>query len=76
MIPKFLKTAMDCMIVLVAVALIVIVGNKIQEMQFVPQQLPTISIPAETPCPTEDSDNCFWDADVQGNGLGTDVISK
>lgn len=23
-----------------------------------------------TPCPTEDSDNCFWDAQERGNGLG------
>lgn len=22
------------------------------------------------PCPTEDSDNCYWDADVRGNGQG------
>lgn len=25
------------------------------------------SLPA---CVTEDSDNCYWDADVQGNGIG------
>ena len=23
-----------------------------------------------TPCPTEDSTNCFWDANAQGNGQG------
>ena len=23
-----------------------------------------------SPCATEDSDNCYWDADMQGNGLG------
>jgi hypothetical protein len=22
------------------------------------------------PCPTEDSDNCYWDADTMGNGIG------
>ena len=26
------------------------------------------------PCPTEDSDNCYWDADTMGNGIGTDFI--
>jgi hypothetical protein len=27
------------------------------------------------PCPTEDSTNCHWDAQVQGNGNGYDFIS-
>lgn len=26
------------------------------------------------PCPTEDSDNCYWDADTMGNGQGTDSV--
>jgi hypothetical protein len=26
------------------------------------------------PCPTEDSDNCYWDAQTMGNGEGTDVV--
>lgn len=25
-------------------------------------------------CPTEDSANCYWDATVQGNGLGTSFV--
>lgn len=25
-------------------------------------------------CPTEDSDNCYWDADTQGNGQGNDSV--
>lgn len=38
--------------------------------------------PAETPlpelppCPTEDSTGCYWDADVQGNQAGTDVVTQ
>ncbi|WNT45355.1 hypothetical protein SEA_BABYDOTZ_102 [Microbacterium phage BabyDotz] len=27
------------------------------------------------PCPTEDSDNCVWDASEQGNGEGSDVVN-
>lgn len=27
------------------------------------------------PCPTEDSDNCTWDASEQGNGRGHDVTN-
>lgn len=27
------------------------------------------------PCPTEDSDNCFWDADAQGNGEGRSFVT-
>jgi len=26
-------------------------------------------------CPTEDSDMCYWDATVQGNGQGTSFVS-
>jgi hypothetical protein len=26
------------------------------------------------PCPTEDSDNCYWDAQTMGNGTGTDSV--
>lgn len=26
------------------------------------------------PCPTEDSDNCYWDAATRGNGQGTSFI--
>jgi hypothetical protein len=26
------------------------------------------------PCPTEDSDQCIWSADEQGNGVGSDFI--
>lgn len=26
------------------------------------------------PCPTEDSENCVWDAEVQGNGQGRSFI--
>ncbi|QIQ63682.1 hypothetical protein SEA_NIKE_102 [Microbacterium phage Nike] len=28
------------------------------------------------PCPTEDSDNCIWDASEQGNGQGSDVVNQ
>ncbi len=27
------------------------------------------------PCPTEDSDNCYWDAETMGNGQGTSYVS-
>lgn len=30
--------------------------------------------PTLPPCATEDSDNCYWDADTMGNGLGHDSI--
>jgi len=30
--------------------------------------------PGITACPTEDSDNCYWDADTMGNGIGQDSI--
>ena len=33
---------------------------------------PTPSLP---PCPTEDSDNCIWDATTHGNGQGRSFIS-
>lgn len=28
-----------------------------------------------TPCPTEDSDDCYWDASTQGNGLGSSFVN-
>jgi len=28
-----------------------------------------------TPCATEDSTNCRWDASAQGNGMGTSFIT-
>lgn len=27
------------------------------------------------PCPTEDSTGCYWDAQSQGNHLGTSFVS-
>lgn len=26
-------------------------------------------------CPTEDSNECYWDATIQGNGLGTSFVN-
>lgn len=26
-------------------------------------------------CPTEDSTHCYWDASVQGNGVGTSFVA-
>lgn len=26
------------------------------------------------PCPTEDSTDCYWDSDLQGNGQGVDFV--
>lgn len=31
--------------------------------------------PALPPCAAEDSDNCFWDATVRGNGEGRSFVS-
>jgi hypothetical protein len=36
------------------------------------QVLPTYTLP---PCPTEDSDNCYWDAARMGNKQGTSFIT-
>jgi len=27
------------------------------------------------PCPTEDSDGCYWDASTRGNGLGKSFVA-
>lgn len=37
-----------------------------------PGALPTYTLP---PCPTEDSDDCYWDAARMGNGQGTSFVS-
>lgn len=29
-----------------------------------------IALALSTPCPTEDSVSCYWDAQVRGNGAG------
>jgi hypothetical protein len=29
----------------------------------------------DTPCAQEDSDNCYWDAEEQGNGEGTSFVA-
>lgn len=29
----------------------------------------------DTPCPTEDSQNCYWDADAAGNGSGESFLT-
>ena len=31
--------------------------------------------PALPPCATEDSSQCYWDADTMGNGQGEDVVT-
>lgn len=38
-----------------------------------PPILPARSASALVACPTEDSTNCFWAGDSQGNGLGKDL---
>lgn len=35
----------------------------------------TESPAALPPCPTEDSDNCFWQSTVAGNGMGRSFLS-
>lgn len=32
---------------------------------------PVLSTVVSTPCPTEDSTECYWDAETMGNGIGT-----
>jgi hypothetical protein len=31
--------------------------------------------PLLEPCPTEDSTDCYWDADTMGNGRGNDLVT-
>lgn len=31
--------------------------------------------PPLEPCPTEDSTQCYWDADTMGNGRGNDLVT-
>ena len=38
----------------------------------------TVSVPVDLtipPCPTEDSNGCYWDASTRGNGLGHSFIA-
>lgn len=51
-----------------AYALILMIGTA---ALFGAAQLVTPGLPA---CPTEDSTNCVWDAQEQGNGLGTSFV--
>ncbi|QIG59109.1 hypothetical protein SEA_RUBYRALPH_101 [Microbacterium phage RubyRalph] len=40
--------------------------------------LPVVSLASADslpPCPTEDSEGCYWDASEQGNGDGADVVT-
>jgi hypothetical protein len=39
---------------------------------FAPPQRLSVLVPA---CPTEDSTNCYWDADSRGNGVGQDFMT-
>lgn len=33
-----------------------------------------LAIALSTPCATEDSSNCYWSANEQGNGLGVSFL--
>ena len=33
-----------------------------------------LTIALSTPCATEDDTNCTWDANIQGNGVGTSFV--
>jgi len=46
----------------------IVIGCFWQSAEPIPQH-PVREFP-ETPCVTEDSTNCFWDATIHGNGLG------
>lgn len=37
--------------------------------------LGALAVPALTPCPTEDSTGCNWDASRHGNGQGDSFIA-
>jgi hypothetical protein len=34
----------------------------------------SVTRPGLPPCPSEDSDNCVWDARTMGNGLGRSFV--
>lgn len=36
----------------------------------------TLELPDLPACETEDSTGCYWDADVQGNQQGTDIVTQ
>lgn len=40
-----------------------------------PSSQPTELVPYLPPCAEEDSDNCVWDAEAQGNGEGVSFVS-
>lgn len=40
-----------------------------------PEVVPTPEPKLLPPCATEDSENCYWDADTMGNGEGHDVVN-
>lgn len=52
-----------------ALAVGLIVGSLVSGLA---HDLLTPSLP---PCATEDSSQCYWDADTMGNGLGSDVVA-
>lgn len=60
------RTALDLTIAGVALALVLTACSA------PPAHTPTLPpLPASaTPCPTEDSVGCYWDADTMGNGTG------
>jgi hypothetical protein len=35
----------------------------------------SIAAALETACPVEDSTNCYWDASIAGNGIGTSFVN-
>jgi hypothetical protein len=38
------------------------------------QKAPSVPLSAFPPCETEDSQNCYWDAQTRGNGSGDSFI--
>jgi hypothetical protein len=52
-------------LILIVWGLLIIILATPPVAPFEEQQLPMLE-----PCPTEDSVNCYWDAELQGNGAG------
>lgn len=64
-------------VVIAIVALIIGAVYAAWTSQPAPEPTPTFTdmqLPMLPPCETEDSNNCYWDADTMGNGEGHDSI--
>lgn len=63
----YVKALGSALIVLLAGAAI----GSLFTLAAIPQDRPVVTL---TPCATEDSTNCYWDATTHGNGQGRSFI--